>query len=78
MMEGKRGSRLQFRGALGFPALVLPPCTHYLFNHLFMILEEPREKREWEGGEPGRATLSSPFTPDGTLNEQLSVKAVCV
>lgn len=59
VMEGEGGSRLQFRGALGFPALVLPPCTHYLFNHLFMILEEPREKREWDGG----AGQSHPVVP---------------
>ena len=79
-MEGIGRLWLQFRGALGFPAPVLPPCTHYLFNHLFMILEEPREKREWEAG-LGRATPSSPLTPDRASNEQylrgqLSVKAI--
>lgn len=36
------------QGTLGFPAQgLLPP--HYLFNHLFMILEEPREKRNCRG-----------------------------
>lgn len=70
----------KFRGAVGFPAPALPPCAHYLFNHLFMILEEPREER---GGGLGRATLLSSLTRDGALNEpysrrQLSVTGICL
>ena len=59
VMEGDSDLQLQFRGALGFPAPARPSCTHYLFNHLFMILEEPGDGRGWGRGQAERPCRAS-------------------
>lgn len=79
VIEGVSGLRLQFRGALGFPALVLPSCAHYLLNHH----DSGGAKGEKGlGGGVGQSDPVVALTPDGASNEQdlsgqLSVKAIC-
>lgn len=55
---------------MGFPAPELPPCAHYLFNHLFMILE----KEELQD-RVGRMTLSPRALNEQYSHRQLSVKS---
>lgn len=52
--------QLLLRGAVGFPAQALPTCTHYLFSHLFMILEEAQEERELRGGQSDPSPREEP------------------
>lgn len=55
--------QLLLRDAVGSAAQALPTCTHDLFSHLFMILEEAQEERELRGGQSDPSHL-------GASNEQ--------